>query len=244
MNPAPYYEDDFATIYHADALELVPGLSGFGAVVTDPPYSSGGLFRGDRARGTLSKYVNGGTMSYRPEFGGDSRDQRGYLAWCALWLSAARAASEPGAVLCTFTDWRQLPVTTDAVQCGGWTWRNVATWWKPGVRMVRGSFSSSAEYVVYATNGPPFTDFDGAVQNVYKCPAVRSKRHIAEKPLDVMGWVLSVVAPGARVLDPFMGSGSTLVAAKARGLRAVGIDADERYCELAAERCAQEVIPV
>lgn len=164
------------------------------------------------------------------------------LAWCSLWLNAARQATRPGAVLCSFIDWRQLPTLTDAVQAGGWTWRNLATWWKPGIRMQRGAFSSSAEYIVYATNGPSSTDFDGAVQNVFRCAPVDEKRHIAEKPLDVLKWITCVVPPRSRVLDPFMGSGVTLEAAKAAGHVATGIDSDERYCEIAAERCRQEVL--
>ena len=244
MVTAAYYQDDHVTIYHGDSFDILHNLSGVGAVVTDPPYSSGGAFRGDRAMKTTTKYVNSDTLSYRPEFAGDNRDQRSFLAWSAMWLNACRQASDPGAVLCSFIDWRQLPILTDAVQAGGWTWRNVATWWKPGVRMQRGSFSSSAEYVVYATNGPSSTDFDGAVQNVFKCAPVTgdNKEHIAEKPVDVMRWVLSVVAPGVTVLDPFMGSGTTLRAAKDCGHRAIGIEVDERYCEIAAKRMGQEVL--
>lgn len=238
----PYYEHAGITIYHGDSFDLLHTLSGVGAVVTDPPYSSGGAFRGDRAMATTTKYVNSDTAAYRPEFAGDNRDQRSFLAWCSLWLNAARQASNPGAVLVSFIDWRQLPTLTDAVQCGGWTWRNVATWWKPGVRMQRGQFSGSAEYVVYGTNGPAETDFDGAVQNVFRCPPVGDKDHIAEKPVEVMRWVLSVVPPGAVVLDPFMGSGTTLRAAKDCGHAAIGIDVDERYCEIAAKRLAQEVM--
>jgi site-specific DNA-methyltransferase (adenine-specific) len=238
----PYYQDDSVTIYHGDMFDILPTLSGVGAVVTDPPYSSGGAFRGDRAQTTTAKYVQNGTMIYRPDFAGDNRDQRSFLAWSALWLNAARIASVPSAVLCSFIDWRQLPTLTDAVQAGGWTWRNIATWWKPGVRMVRGSFSSSAEYVVFATNGPTSADHNGAVQNVFKSAPVRDKKHIAQKPQDVMQWVCSVVAPASLVLDPFMGSGSTLIAAKAKGHKAIGIEVDERYCEIAARRCSQEVL--
>lgn len=242
----PYYEDDAVTIYHGDCFDILHDLSGIGAVITDPPYSSGGAFRSDRAMKTTTKYVNSDTAAYRPEFAGDNRDQRAFLAWCSMWLNAARRASEPGAVLASFIDWRQLPILTDAVQAGGWQWRNLATWWKPGVRMQRGAFSASAEYVVYATNGPASTDFDGAVQNVFKCAPVigDSKAHIAEKPVDVMRWVLAVVAPGATVLDPFMGSGVTLRAAKDTGHKAIGIEVDERYCEIAARRMAQEVLPL
>jgi site-specific DNA-methyltransferase (adenine-specific) len=238
----PYYQDASVTIYHGDMFDILPTLSGIGAVITDPPYSSGGAFRGDRAMQTTAKYVNGDTAAYRPEFAGDNRDQRSFLAWCALWMNAARMASNPNAVMCSFIDWRQLPVLTDAVQAGGWTWRGLATWWKPGIRMVRGSFSSSAEYVVYATNGPSKSDFDGAVQNVFKCAPAAGKEHIAQKPLDVMQWVISVVAPSSLILDPFMGSGSTLIAAKSKGHRAIGIEVDERYCEIAARRCSQETL--
>lgn len=237
-----YYSDDSATIYHGDMFDVLPTLSGIGAVITDPPYSSGGAFRGDRAMSTTAKYVNNDTASYRPEFAGDNRDQRSFLAWSALWLNAARVASMPSAVLCSFIDWRQLPTLTDAVQAGGWTWRNIATWWKPGIRMVRGSFSSSAEYVIYATNGPAEADFDGAVQNVFKCAPVSDKEHIAQKPSGVMQWVLRVVPPSSLVLDPFMGSGSTLYAAKQLGHRAIGVEIDERYCEIAARRLSQEVL--
>lgn len=240
----PYYDADGVTIYHGDSFDVLHDLSGIGAVVTDPPYSSGGAFRGDRAQKTTTKYVNSDTVAYRPEFAGDNRDQRSFLAWATMWLNAARNATDPGAVLCSFIDWRQLPILSDAVQAGGWTWRSLATWWKPGVRMVRGSFSMSAEYVIHATNGPADADHDGAVQNVFRCSPVAGdeKHHIAEKPLAVMQWVLSVVKPGVAVLDPFMGSGATLLAARNCGHRAIGIEVDERYCEIAAKRLAQSVM--
>lgn len=224
---SPYYEDESVTIYHGDCFDLLHCLSGIGAVVTDPPYSSGGMFRGDRALSTTEKYVNSDTMAYRPEFAGDNRDQRSFLAWASLWLNAARNASEPGAVLTSFIDWRQLPVLTDAVQAGGWTWRNLATWWKPGCRMQKGRFSSSAEYVIYATNGP-VKDGAGSPQNVHSCKIDGERDHIAQKPSQVMRWILQVVPPAAVVLDPFMGSGATLQAAKDLGFRAIGIDVDER----------------
>ena len=238
----PYYADDHVTLYHGDAFDILPTLSGIGAVVTDPPYSSGGAFRGDRANTTVEKYVRTDTLAYRPDFAGDNRDQRSFLAWATLWLNAARNASVPGAVLASFIDWRQLPVLTDAVQAGGWTWRNLGTWWKPGIRMQKGRFSSSAEYVVYATNGPNDGDGQTSPQNVYRAAPDDDREHIAQKPLEVMRWVLGLARPGAIVLDPFMGSGSTLAAAKSLGMKAIGIEVDERYCEVAARRLSQEVL--
>jgi len=239
-----YYQDEAVVIYHADAFDLLHDLSGITALVTDPPYSSGGQFRGDRVQSTVAKYVNSDTWAYRPEFTGDNRDQRSFLAWSALWLTAARHASVPGAVLATFIDWRQLPTMTDAIQAGGWTWRNVAVWHKPGIRMQAGRFSSSAEFVIYGTNGPASLAGRGSPQNVMACPPVDDKVHIAEKPVDVLRWILQVVPREALVLDPFMGSGSTLRAAKDLGLRAIGIDVDEASCEIAARRMAQEVMAV
>lgn len=239
----PYYSDSLVTIYHADSLSVLPELSGIGAVITDPPYSSGGAFRSDRTRKTLDKYVDSSShaQTYLPEFSGDMRDQRGFFAWCTLWLSFARAASVVGAPLCAFTDWRQLPTLTDAIQSGGWVWRNIATWWKPGIRMQRGMFSSSAEYVVFGTNGER-VDHDGAPQNVFKCAPERDREHIAEKPLQVMAWILGVVPRGALIVDPFCGSGTTLRAAKDRGYRCIGIDTDEHSCEMSAEKCRQETL--
>jgi site-specific DNA-methyltransferase (adenine-specific) len=238
----PYYERDGIVIYHGDALDVLPYLTGLAGVVTDPPYSSGGAFRGDRVNTTLQKYVSTDSSNQRlDDFTGDNRDQRSFAAWATLWLNAARKATLPGGVLVSFIDWRQLPTLTDAVQGGGWVWRGLATWHKPGIRMQRGMFSGSAEYCVFATNGPRL-DHNGAPQNVFACPPEGDKEHIAQKPEPVMQWALSVVPPIGAVVDPFMGSGTTLRAAKNLGFRAIGIEVSERYCEIAADRLRQEVL--
>lgn len=237
----PYYEKAGIVIYLGDCFDVLHGLSGIGAVVTDPPYSSGGAFRGDRMQGTVTKYVNSDCAAYRPEFAGDNRDQRSFVVWCAMWLNAARKACVLGAPLVSFIDWRQLPSLTDAVQAGGWTWRNIATWHKTAGRYQKGRFSSSAEYLVYGTNGPA-DEGQSSPCNVFNAQIVREKQHIAEKPIPVMQWALGVVPVGVSVLDPFMGSGATLHAARNMGHPAVGIDCDERNCEIAAKRLAQGVL--
>ena len=107
--------------------------------------------------------------------------------------------------------------------------------------MQKGRFSSSAEYVIYGTNGP-VTEGAGSPQNVFSCKVDADREHIAQKPAEVMRWVLQVVPPASLILDPFMGSGATLRAAKDCGHKAIGIEVDERYCEIAAKRLAQEVL--
>jgi site-specific DNA-methyltransferase (adenine-specific) len=241
----PYYDEDGITIYNGDCFDILHDLSGIGAVITDPPYSSGGAFRGDRAQLTSSKYVQTQTAAYRPEFAGDSRDQRSFLAWSSLWLNAARNASVPGAVLCSFIDWRQLPVLSDAVQAGGWSWRGVAVWSKKYGRPTHGRFSNACEYVMWGSNGP-MAEWKSYPPGIFEAspPSGDAKEHIAQKPLEVMRWLMGVVPPGSVVLDPFMGSGTTLRAAKDAGFDCIGIEVDERYCEMAAQRLSQGVLPL
>jgi site-specific DNA-methyltransferase (adenine-specific) len=78
-------------------------------------------------------------------------------------------------------------------------------------------------------------------------PTVSSseRQHVTQKPVELLTHILAVVnGDRLTVLDPFMGSGSTLVAAKYAGHKAIGIEVDERYCEIAARRMAQEVLPL
>ena len=205
------------------------------ALVTDPPYSSGGQFRSDRSRSTNEKYVRSDGGGYRVDFGGDNRDQRAFLSWAALWLSGAYARSKPGAVVLVFTDWRQLPVMSDALQHGGWVWRNVVTWWKPGIRMQRGRFSGSAEYVLYGSNGVP-TEGEESPQNVLQVAPVSEKEHIAQKPLALVELLLGVTQPGAVVYEPFAGSGTTLIACAQRGRVCRALELSPAYCALILQR--------
>ncbi|MGF6674198.1 hypothetical protein [Paraburkholderia tuberum] len=103
-----------ATLYNADALAILPQLSGLNALLCAPPYSSGGQFRSDRVQDTRAKYVPTGSSSQAlPDFSGDNRDQRAFAYWAARWAAAALQACRRGAVGMFFTDWRQLPASTD-----------------------------------------------------------------------------------------------------------------------------------
>ncbi|MEL7263519.1 MAG: DNA methyltransferase [Planctomycetota bacterium] len=238
--PKPYFQSDRVTIYHGDCFDILPGLSNIGAVVTDPPYSSGGSFRGDRMQSTSTKYQTTGLASYHPDFSGDNRDQRSFGVWCAMWMNACRLACVAGAPFAAFIDWRQLPTLSDAVQVAGWQWRGIGVWTKKNGRPTPGRFTNCAEYLLWGSKGP-MPKRDVYPKGTFECPTVSGKDrvHSTQKPELVMRWALSIVPDGATVLDPFMGSGSTLRAAMDCGLPAIGIDADEHWCEIAAKRCKQ-----
>lgn len=246
----PYYQDDAVTIYHGEALAVLASLpdASVDHIVTDPPYSSGGMVRGDRTGSTAVKYSGSyGNISEHADFTGDNRDQRGHEYWMALWIDQCRRVAKPGAIMAMFTDWRQLPTATDAIQAGGWVWRGISTWGKTTARPVPNRFAASCEFVVWGTNGPRdmsdaknATYADGLI--VHPTPAQRV--HQTQKPVPVMRWVLSFAKPGDVVLDPFMGSGSTLEAAKDLGCRVIGVEMSEAWCRYAVDRTAQEVLPL
>lgn len=85
------------TSTRGDCLAVIPGIDGlFDAVVTDPPYSSGGQSKGNRAASTGAKYLNTGSTQW-PDFAGDSKDQRSYLHWSALWMALCYEKLNPTA---------------------------------------------------------------------------------------------------------------------------------------------------
>lgn len=248
MSGGPYYQDEYATLYHGNSLAIMAEMptGGIGGIVADPPYSSGGQFRSDRANlDTNAKYSS--RFAGLPDFSGDNRDQRGFLAWCSLWMAEALRVCESGGPMFVFTDWRQLPTMTDAVQCGGWNWQGLFVWDKVNGRPQKNRPTQSLEYVVYGVSG----QVRGGEGDAFVCPPaiIRAKapggderQHVTEKPVDVIRYLLPLLSPGGAVLDPFAGSGTTLVAAKSLGRRAVGIEINEAYCEIAAKRLSQNVL--
>lgn len=222
-------------------LRALPSCSVDG-LITDPPYSSGGATRGDRMSGTSLKYQNAETATKYADFTGDNRDQRGFLAWCALWMGEALRVCKPGAPIVAFTDWRQLPQMTDAIQIAGWIWRGIGIWDKGDMaRPQLGRFRNSAEFWVWGSNGPmPFDRGVGALPGTVRANTVHvdQRQHLTEKPIEVMRLAVSIVERGGLVLDPFCGSGSTGVAARALGRRFLGFEIDPHYHRVASERLA------
>lgn len=242
MTRLPFYVDDRLTLWHGDAFRMLCELpdASVDAIITDPPYSSGGMVRGDRTNGVHSKYVSNDSTSGNAltEFAGDGRDSRGYLAWVTLWLGECLRIAKPGAVAALFTDWRQLPTTTDAIQAGGWVWRGVVPWHKPSGRPVQGRWANSCEYVVWGTNGPrPLDSLGGsALPGFYQASPPRDREHITQKPLDVMRPLVRIAPTGGVVLDPFMGSGTTGVAAVLEGRRFIGCEQVEHFANVSRDR--------
>lgn len=254
----PYYTDDTVTLYHGEAIATLMELdtASVDVLLTDPPYSSGGMFRSDRAIDPAQKYRG---FSHSPSdtrkptaeygsFAGDNRDQRTWMAWCAAWGQETLRVIRPGGHAFTFTDWRQLPATTDIAQIAGWTWRGILVWDKGVGRPMKGRFRNHLEYIVWSTNGPTGDAADDYPSALISVPTVspNEREHVTQKPVALLKELLRVIPGDAphTVLDPFAGSGSTLVAAKYAGHKAIGIEIDERYCEITASRLAQEVLPL
>lgn len=236
------FDHDRATLIRGEALWTLRTLpdDSVDAVITDPPYSSGGAFRGDRMSAPTIKYQQTGTAkSYGPEFSGDNRDQRSFLFWCSLWLSECLRVAKPGAAIGVFSDWRQLPTVCDAVQAGGWIWRGIAPWDKtPGVRPFLGRFRAQAEFLVWGSKGAmPARPEVGALPGVFRAVSKPSEKfHLCGKPVSVMREIVRIAPPGGVVLDPFAGSSSTGVAALLEGRSFLGIEMLEGNCATSARR--------
>jgi site-specific DNA-methyltransferase (adenine-specific) len=246
----PYYADDHVTLWHGEALAVLAAMPTGSAdgLVTDPPYSSGGMVRGDRAQTDVhGKYQRSGDWTTKAlhTFTGDSRDQRGYGYWCALWLSECRRILKEGAPVVLFTDWRQLPATTDALQAGGMGWRGIVPWSKPNPRPQAGRFAAQCEYVVWGSSGAMKQDYSQPVlPGFFESSPPRDRVHITQKPLDVMRSLVKIVPEGGLILDPFAGSGTTGVAAVMEGRKFVGVDNSEEHAANAAARIREAVTGV
>ena len=164
-----------ATLYRGDCMEVLPDmLETCDALITDPPYSSGGQFRGDRANGTVAKYVQSGPAEkaeHNVDFTGDTMDQRAWTWWMGQWMSLARDRMRAGAYAICFTDWRQLPSVTDLFQAHGFVWRGMVPWDKTEASRAphTGYFRHQCEYIVWGsvTNlSPPAIRNESAGQTI------------------------------------------------------------------------------
>jgi DNA modification methylase len=207
-----YYEDDACTIYHGDCRELLPTLTA-DVLVTDPPYGFDYTTGRPRAEGNARSIRNDHDVSIRSAV----------LDW---WADRGPAL--------VFGSWRvPKPAGTKGVLV-----------WDKGGALGMGDLSMPWKFDhedIYVLG----SGFVGRRDcgSVLRHPPVQSvaRAHPNEKPVGLMSALLAKCPPGT-VLDPCMGVGSVLRAAKARGRHSIGIEIEERYCEVAAKRLAQEVL--
>jgi site-specific DNA-methyltransferase (adenine-specific) len=233
----PYYQDDSVTIYHGDCQEILPGLEQVDTVFTSPPYNLGAM------SGGLANLA-GGYASYDDQLPTAEYEQwqRDVLRSCWELLSPTGAIFynhkpriQDGVV------WLPLRLNPDLPLRQIIVWdRTIGANWSPSF------FLPMHEWILLFAK-PGFALSSRSASNVGDVWRVslegkaRRPDHPAPFPLEIPRTALAALVPG-RVLDPFMGSGTTLRAAKDTGHTAVGIEIEERYCEIAAQRCAQEVI--
>lgn len=232
------------TLHRGDALTLLRALptDSASATITDPPYNSGGMTTAQRTSDTArGKYVSGDARHQLPDFDGDSRDQRSYTVWMTMILAECYRITQYASPLLVFSDFRQLPATSDALQAAGWTWRGIVPWHKPISRPCKGGFNRACEYILWGTKGP----VDAARNPIYlpglysaSQPRGKGRVHITQKPDELMGELVKICVPEGTVLDPFTGSGSTGVAALASGRNFIGIEQSERIAATAHTRLA------
>jgi site-specific DNA-methyltransferase (adenine-specific) len=213
----PYYQDDAVTIYHGDARELGAWNIAGGVMVTDPPYG----------------------MAHRSGMDGAFGD-------CAVEGDEGTGVRD--AIL---EEWAPRP----ALVFGRWSvtrpagTRMVLTWDK-GDSLGMGDLSlpwkPSTEEIYVLGTGFTGKRNVGAVlrfQGIGPYQQARGERfHPTQKPVPLLRALIERCPPLCAVADPFMGSGSTLRAAKDCGRKAIGVELDERYCEIAAKRMGQEVL--
>ncbi|MFF6825033.1 DNA methyltransferase [Streptomyces longwoodensis] len=230
------------TLHQGDALTVLPALpdASASATITDPPYNSGGTTNAARTSATArGKYVSGDAQHQLPDFDGDTRDQRSYTTWLALILAECYRITAPAGPLLVFTDFRQLPATSDALQAAGWTWRGIIPWHKPISRPYKGGFNRACEYILWATKGP----VDAARNPVYlpglfsaSQPRGGKRIHITQKPDELMAELVKICVPTGTVLDPFTGSAATGVAALTSGRSFIGVEQSPRIADTARKR--------
>lgn len=231
----PYFDESGVTLYHGDCLDVLPALKAgsVAALVTDPPY---GMLDG---RGKRIKRGTEQVAFYSGEW-----DRNLPLSWAA----PALAVLAPSRWFVAFTDGLGTAALWEAFEAHGGRGKQLFYWVKNNCAPTpRPNFVSSVEVAVCGTKGAGKVWFGGAsARNYYESPFTtadeRATRegHPTQKPVGLMATLIrATTAEAETVLDPFAGSGTTLVAARRLGRRAVGIEREERYCEMAAKRLAQ-----
>lgn len=228
-------------LHNGNCLQILKTFesSRFDGVITDPPCASGGSARSDKTAPPSRKYTATKSSCPFPEFAGEAMDARSWTRFMQEVFGECSKVSKPGAVIAAFTDWRQLPSLTDALQWADWTWRGTAVWDKISSRPQKGRFRQQAEFVVWGSKGAlPVSRPVPVLPGVFSCANTPGnvRLHMTQKPAELMRQLVKICLPGGEILDPFAGSGSTLEAAMLEGYDATGIEVSAEYYEAARKR--------
>lgn len=231
----PYYQDSAVTIYNASCLDIMPGLEMVDSVLTDPPF--------EKEAHTLQRRVkrDAGVMEIEAlPFDAITEEIR--IASSVLISKLARRWA------LTFCQIEAAPNWRKAYEAAGMVYKRTCLWIKPdGMPQYSGDRPGMGyeTFVAMAQAGRSKWNGGGRhgvfVHN--KGEGGGGNEHPTTKPLKLMKDLVSLFSdPEETILDPFMGSGTTLRAAKDLGRKAIGIELNERYCEIAARRMSQEVL--
>lgn len=216
----PYFESDEVTIYHGDCREILPTLRDPELLLTDPPYGvNEGTDRFARGRSGAAD-----CNDFAPIEGDDEPfDPAHLLNYSRLVLFGANYYADKLPPSPTWIVWDKLDGLTSERDVG---------------------FNDNADVELAWTNlGGPARLIPHRWMGMLKGSEKDDKRqHPTQKPVVLFEFIISMwTKPGDLITDPYMGSGTTLVAARLLGRPSIGIEIDERYCEVASNRLAQGV---
>lgn len=225
----PYYQDELTTLYHGDCLEVMPALSTrCGALITDPPFAfTGGISNGRSSEISDQFFVHWWRSVCECVTALCGEDGCGFI-WCD-WKTAHAIAAGFTPRKQTYDYWRLAQML--------FHYREMPGQGQP--------FRSSVDMIGYV-RGPKHKDppIANTTHNFISEYWYYGKHdyHPAEKSPSIAEKLVAWSGGDGVVLDPFAGSGTSLVAAKRSGRKSVGIEIEERFCEAAAERLRQEVL--
>ena len=229
----PYYEDGTVTIYHGDSRDIAPDLASesIDLLLTDPPYGMA--------------FVSGWTLEKATV---RSDGVRQGIRVARSVLNALEPSYAPGMHALVFCHWESWPDFYDNL-CHLFQIRNALIWSKTGGGMgdLRHEYAKDYEVILFGARSREREISGKRIGAVLEHKRVPSAARFVpfQKPVGLLrSFVDRHCPPGGLVLDPFMGSGSSLIAAKQQGRSAIGIELEERLCEVAVERLSQQMLEV
>ncbi len=246
----PYYEHGGIAIYHADCQEVLPLLPSAELIFTSPPYNlgitTGGDFPARHGPHSKSAKWSGGLLANGYGTHTDAMPFEQYELWQRTVLRLCwDQLTEFGAIFYNHKPrpqsdglWTPLRLNPDLPL------RQIITWARAGgINFSPTHYVPTYEWVlIFAKKEFRLRDKGASgIGDVWYVPQESGTAHPAPFPLSLPLRAMETTKPGL-VIDPFMGSGTTLRAAKDLGRRAIGIEIEERYCEIAAKRLSQEVM--